>query len=482
LTEAKAIARLNHHNIVQIFELERSARGPFIVMEYVEGGSLVELLKSGPLELERTVEIICQVCDGLGVAHDQGIIHRDIKPANILMTTAGVPKLSDFGLARQVSIDHGQTQTGAVLGTSDFMSPEQQSDSTSVDARSDLWSLAATFYQMLTGKSPRRMRLDQLPAEIREVLDKALEENPEDRYQSAGEFKIAIRGATAGPVESQTTDTAVDGDELLERNACPGCNATNTAAAKFCRTCGAALEVACPGCDTMNSVHSKFCSDCGADMSLPRLEGHDAEAYFNRGLAYQKLGEHQKAIASCAAAIHLNPDYANAYRNRGLSYHTLGEHQKAIADYTEAIRLNPDDALAYYNRGLAYSALREHPKAIADYDEAIRLNPDDADAYINRGWAYYNLGEDPKAIADYDEAIRLNPDDAAAYANRAIAYGRLDQSGKAIADYDEAIRLNPDLAGPHVSRGAAYDGLGEKHEAKANFAKAKELGYEPDEE
>jgi len=186
LTEAKAIATLNHHNIVQIFELERSAQGPFIVMEYIEGGSLGELLKSGPLELERAVDIICQVCDGLGVAHGQGIIHRDIKPANILMTTAGLPKLSDFGLARQVSIDHGQTQEGAVLGTSDFMSREQHNDATSVDARSDLWSLAATLYQMLTGKSPRRMRLDQLPAAIRDVLDKALEENPEDRYQTVG--------------------------------------------------------------------------------------------------------------------------------------------------------------------------------------------------------------------------------------------------------------------------------------------------------
>jgi hypothetical protein len=216
LTEAKAIARLNHHNIVQIFELERSARGPYIVMEYIEGGSLVDLLKGGPLELERAGDIICQVCDGLGAAHDQGIIHRDIKPANILMTTMGVPKLSDFGLARQATADHGQTQEGAVLGTIDFMSPEQQSDATSVDARSDLWSLAATFYQMLTGKSPRRMRLDQLPAEIRDVLDKALEENPEDRYQTAGEFKNAIWGAIAGPVESQTTDIAVGVSESKE--------------------------------------------------------------------------------------------------------------------------------------------------------------------------------------------------------------------------------------------------------------------------
>jgi len=107
LTEAESIAALNHFNIVQIYDYGRAADGPFIVMEYVGGGSLAETLEVGALELERTIELGCQLCEAIGVAHQAGIIHRDIKPANVLMTAEGVPKLTDFGLARQETVVNG---------------------------------------------------------------------------------------------------------------------------------------------------------------------------------------------------------------------------------------------------------------------------------------------------------------------------------------------------------------------------------------
>ena len=97
------------------------------------------------------------------MTHAQGVIHRDIKPSNVLMTTDGVPKLTDFGLARQESSDEGQTREGTLLGTLDYMPPEQRKDATSADVRSDLWSLGATFYQMVTGNSPRVIVLEEVP-------------------------------------------------------------------------------------------------------------------------------------------------------------------------------------------------------------------------------------------------------------------------------------------------------------------------------
>jgi serine/threonine protein kinase len=133
LTEAQSVAALNHFNIVQIHDYGQAADGPFIVMEYVGGGSLAETLEGGALELERVIELGCQLCDAIGVAHQAGIIHRDIKPANVLMTAEGMPKLTDFGLARQETVDGGQTQAGAVLGTLDFMPPEQKVDATKKD-------------------------------------------------------------------------------------------------------------------------------------------------------------------------------------------------------------------------------------------------------------------------------------------------------------------------------------------------------------
>jgi serine/threonine protein kinase len=193
VTEAQSIAALNHFNIVQIFEFGRDAEGPLLVMEYVSGGSLLDRLKEGPLEFKEAIDLTCQVCDGLAVAHQKGIIHRDIKPANILVTEEGVPKLTDFGLARQQSVDHGQTQVGAVLGTIDFMPPEQRLDATATDGRSDLWSLAATLYQMITGKSPKIIKFNNVPQSLQDVMSKALEDDPADRYQTAQEFRDALR-------------------------------------------------------------------------------------------------------------------------------------------------------------------------------------------------------------------------------------------------------------------------------------------------
>jgi eukaryotic-like serine/threonine-protein kinase len=131
LTEAQSIAALNHFNIVQIHDYVRDKDGPFLIMEYVGGGSLLDKCREGALPLEEAVELTCQLCDGLEMAHDAGIIHRDIKPANVLLTTDGLPKLTDFGLARQDTGDTGQTMAGAVLGTLDFMSPRPSAPSCS---------------------------------------------------------------------------------------------------------------------------------------------------------------------------------------------------------------------------------------------------------------------------------------------------------------------------------------------------------------
>jgi serine/threonine-protein kinase len=109
LTEAKAIAALNHPNIVQIYDYGRAKDGPFLIMEYVDGGSLLDRCREGPLPLEDAVDLACQLCDGLAKAHDVGIVHRDIKPANVLLNKDGLPKLTDFGLAKAEATDHGMT-------------------------------------------------------------------------------------------------------------------------------------------------------------------------------------------------------------------------------------------------------------------------------------------------------------------------------------------------------------------------------------
>ena len=201
MTEAQALAQLNHYHIVNVYDFGHDQNGPYLILEYVSGGTLAEKLKSGPLSLEQSIDMTCQLCDGLAQAHAAGIIHRDIKPANILLTPEGYPKLTDFGLARQELSDSGHTKTGAIIGTIDFMSPEQRRDSSQTDARSDIWSLGATLYQMATGKSPRIIRFDTVPKSLQEVLGKAIEEEKDKRYQSAIEFRNALSQANLVQVQ-----------------------------------------------------------------------------------------------------------------------------------------------------------------------------------------------------------------------------------------------------------------------------------------
>ncbi|MFN7843832.1 MAG: serine/threonine-protein kinase [Pirellula sp.] len=162
-------------------------------MEYVDGGNLLDRCRAGAIPLEEAISLACQLCEGLGRAHERGIIHRDIKPANILLTSEGVPKLTDFGLAKVELGDSEMTMAGAILGTLDFMPPEQRRDATQTDARSDLWSLAATLYQMVTGESPRVIDLDSAPTELRSPLARALKTKQEDRYANAFELKTALK-------------------------------------------------------------------------------------------------------------------------------------------------------------------------------------------------------------------------------------------------------------------------------------------------
>ena len=273
LTEAKAIAALNHPNIIQIYDYGRAKDGPFLIMELVDGGSLADVCKAGAMPPERAIDVICRVCEGLATAHEQGIVHRDIKPANILLNRAGAPKLTDFGLAKAEAADHGMTMTGAVMGTPDFMPPEQRRDAALVDHRSDLWSLAATFYQMLTGRSPKIVRLHEAPQALQAVLAKALEDEKDDRYQSAADFREAIRSATEKPARRQAAAPAE-----LAAGECPRCHEPNEAHRKFCRNpeCAASLRVPCLAatCGHEIPIWDKVCPECGARQ--PELESAKA--------------------------------------------------------------------------------------------------------------------------------------------------------------------------------------------------------------
>ena len=249
IQEAKAAAALDHPNICTVYEVDEADNQTFIAMAYIEGQSLKDKLRSGPLDMDEAKDIVIQIARGLREAHEKGIIHRDIKPANIMLTEKGQAKITDFGLAK-LSWGADLTKPSTILGTVAYMSPEQAKGQ-DVDRRTDIWSFGVMLYEMLTGMRPFKRTHDQatlyavlnespapieklnkgIPPELARVVLKCLEKLPDNRYRNmetvlfdlesvATEFKFApsafmtLKEATASivvlPFVNMSTDPEQD--------------------------------------------------------------------------------------------------------------------------------------------------------------------------------------------------------------------------------------------------------------------------------
>jgi tRNA A-37 threonylcarbamoyl transferase component Bud32 len=218
--EARALARLNHPNIVTVHDFGQSGGESYFVMEFVEGTSLRQRLRAGRVPPGAALDVAVQVCDALGYAHDEHIVHRDIKPENILLDKRGRVKIADFGLVKLLArkgADYTLTGPWQVMGTLKYMAPEQLDNPLAVDHRADIYALGVVLYEMLTGGVPAGRfaapsQKAPLDPRVDAVVLRALEEHPEQRYQRASEFEASIRSLreahrsrAPGPGESGTT-------------------------------------------------------------------------------------------------------------------------------------------------------------------------------------------------------------------------------------------------------------------------------------
>ena len=228
--EAKLLASLNHPNIAAIYGLEASGETNFLVLELVEGETLADRIKAGPIPVEESLKLALQIAEALEAAHEKGVIHRDLKPANIKVTPDGKVKVLDFGLAKAFSgeqadlnlsnsptLSNAATQQGVILGTAAYMSPEQARGKT-VDKRADIWAFGCVLYEMLTGQAAFQgedvteilasvvkasANLDLLPTNIhprvREVLIRCLQKEQKRRYAAISEAQYEIEQTLADP-------------------------------------------------------------------------------------------------------------------------------------------------------------------------------------------------------------------------------------------------------------------------------------------
>lgn len=402
--EAEVFASLEHSALPSVSDYFDEGGYYYIVMDYIPGENLAEYLDHQPkhrLKESEALELFTPVLDALDYMHSRTdpVIHRDIKPSNIRITPERKVYLVDFGLAKVYTAQSHSPST-LIAATPGFSPPEQYRQR--ADTRSDLYSVGATLYMMLSGTEPaealdrmagvallplRTLNPDISPA-LAEVITRLLEMRPDDRYPDVAAVQQALK------------------DTLVTRHQTSP--------------------------DTISRMHRGSASSrrskdnptiASYDKAIASNPNH-ADAYLKRGLAYADKGTYAQAVADYTRAIALDPQNDNAYFSRGFAYYKQGEYERAIADYTWAIVLNPQDAASYYNRGLAYDEIGDYDHAIADYTRAIALNPHDTDAYNNRGLAYEGKGDYDRAIADYDAVIARDPANITAIENRKIALSR----------------------------------------------------------
>ncbi len=200
--EARTMALLEHRNIVRVYDVGSEGSRVYIVMELVEGGSLVDRLEErGPLPPRQALDVCLHVLAGLAVSHSRNIVHRDIKPHNVLLTSDGEVRVTDFGIARLAESSDNLTKTGAIMGTWGFMAPEQRADSKGVDVRADIYSVAATLYSCVTNETPMDLfaaeldssMLARVPEPLAEVIRKATRYDREERYPDTAAMSADLR-------------------------------------------------------------------------------------------------------------------------------------------------------------------------------------------------------------------------------------------------------------------------------------------------
>ena len=447
-TEARNLARLIHPHIVRLLDFGIEENTPYLVMDYALNGTLRRQYPRGmKLPLSTIVPYVNQIADALQYAHDEKLVHRDIKPENMLLGRNNQILLSDFGIAVVAHSTHS-LRTQDAIGTVSYMAPEQLQKKPR--PASDQYALGIVVYEWLTGVLPftgapievamqhlteeppsLRNKLPALPAEIEQVVLRALEKDPQKRFESVREFA-----------------------KVLEQTAQPG----------IAPTIRVTLPTSTEALPTKEPVPYQAIS-----VSPQKTK----EQWQDEGDQYYDTGQYREAIVAYTQAILLDREDATVYNNRGLTHYELDENRVALDDYNHAIALDPDSAEIYYNRGCVYDELDEYQRAIEDFNLAIKLEPTYAEAYNNRGYVYYKLGQYRKAMKDYNFSIELDPTYSSdVYDNRGLVYYTLGQYRKAIRDYDRSIGLEPENSLIYYYRGNAYLELGDYQMAIEDYNRA----------
>jgi serine/threonine protein kinase/lipoprotein NlpI len=430
--EAEAAARLQHPNLVQIYEVGEQEGRPYLALEFVAGGSLDKKLNGTPMPAPRAAQLVEALARAIDAAHQAGIIHRDLKPANVLLTADGTPKITDFGLAKRLDESAGETASGTVIGTPSYMAPEQaRGQSKHIGPAADVYALGAILYELLTGRPPFKAAsvLDTLaqviddepvrprqlqsktPRDLETICLKCLQKEPHKRYPSAQALADDLGRFLRGePIQARPTPTWQRGLNWARR-----------------RPAAAALLVvsvlAVVGAIVGAWVHAKT-----QDQLNQLLQRELEQRAIERRQREQSRAEVEKLLASAEAA-RSSRDWK---KEREWLCCALDQIRSgpALEDSDHQLRVKVEGRLAALAlmRGDAHGRLNEFAAAEAEFAQALhflkRDGNDDAryTLFTNRGLMRIRQQRFELGFADLEESRRLKPQQYQPYLHLANGY------------------------------------------------------------
>jgi serine/threonine-protein kinase len=496
-TEARAVAQLHHPNIVQIHEVGELDGCPYFSLEYIDGGSLADRIAVTPLPPIEAAKLVRALADAMDCAHRAGIIHRDLKPGNVLMSSEGIPKITDFGLAKRMEPDVGQTRTGAVLGTPSYMAPEQAEGKTrDIGPPADIYALGAVLYDLITGRPPFRGEsvLDtleqvrtvepippsrhqaQLPLDLDIICLTCLQKEPRKRYATAGALAEDLRRFLEGePILARPTPAWERGYKWTKRHpATAALVAVSALALIGFGTGGVAWAVqadALRAAADQERIHA---------IALKNLADEERE----KAVASERLAQQERARATS--------NFQNARAAVDELLLRIGRERLANEPHMDLVR-----------RDLLEKALRFHQRFLNAESDNPEVRWEAGQAYVAVADIYEMLGQSTKAEQAYRQAIsllqaladefperaELRRDLAAAHNNLSLvlqATGRTQDAvkqferGQAIRarlveQHPDVFKYKWDLAEGHDRRGLQAQQSNNLAGAKASFTEAARL-------
>ena len=515
LREARAASALNDPHIISIYDILEHEGTDVLVMELVDGRTLREAMQN-PVTIPQALEWARQMADALGSAHGAGVVHRDLKPGNVMISDRGHLKVLDFGLAKMPVTGNDvtlapETRSGDVLGTLEYMSPEQARGKP-VDHRSDIYALGTILYEMIAGRRPfsaeNRLALLQeiahgtapplrsIRPDVSEVLDdllsRALARDPQQRFQSMWELSSALKfaaSALAGPSSSASGSIAGPASAAPQTVASSSTSAPASDRRRLPRWLAVAAAAGAVAIVAAVLFSRQRAGDPPAAAApatqaaaAPRLTGTPAELTL-QGTAlirrFDLAGNVDNAIARFDAAIALDQTYAPAWAGLARAYwrkqteaRDVSWGARALDAAMQAVRLDPLIASAHVSLGNVKLAAGDPAAARTAFERALLLDPSDAGAHRGLGAIDKTAGRPGEASVHFAKALASDPTDW----ELMWLLGEIEhQSAKyeaALSWYTRAAAVAPDSPVPYRLAGAAHHMLGDYAAAAAAFQKS----------